>query len=76
MKGESNMRWFAQISVMAEIPFLIAAAGCVLYWMPFNFIVLFFLYQAYKQWKKDGGFEAWDPKVIRQFFENSKAMGL
>ena len=70
------MRWFIQISVMAGDLALLTAAGYLIYRMPFNLIVWLILYLAYKQWKETGGFEAWDPKVIRQFFANAKVMGL
>jgi hypothetical protein len=70
------MKWLIQISVMAGDLALIAAAGYLIYRMPFNLVIWFILYLVYKQWKKDGGFEAWDPKVIGQFFRNAKAIGL
>ncbi len=34
------------------------------------------VYLIFRQWKKSGGFEAWEPKTIKQFFANAKKYGL
>ena len=70
------MRWFIQISVMAGDVILVIAAGYLIYSAPFNLVAWAIVYLAFEAWKKTEGFEAWNPKVIRQFFKNAKAMGL
>jgi hypothetical protein len=70
------MRYFLQIEVMLGDLILIVASARVLYEAPKNPLIWIFIILIFKTWQKQGGFEAWNPKIIKQFFANAKKLGL
>jgi len=70
------MRYFLQAAVMIGDLMVWAAIAILLYngWRsPIVWIIIFL---AYKVWRDTGSFEAWHPKVVRQFLDNAKKLGL
>ena len=74
------MRYIAQICAMISDLYIIGASGFALYFtwdiFPVNLIILYFVVQIYRDWEATGGFMAWNPKEIKNFFNNAKEMGL
>jgi hypothetical protein len=74
------MRYFLQIAAMLGDLMLIGASAIGLYMcydlFPLNIILLFLVIMNFRIWQQQGGFMAWNPKVIRQFMKNAKNMGL
>lgn len=74
------MRYFIQVAVMLGDLMLIGASAIGLYLcynnFPANVILVILILRCYKVWQEEGGFIAWNPKMIKKFMENSKMAGL
>ena len=70
------MRYIVQIYVMLADLVLIGASAYIIYFDPTNLFYWIIALYAFTVWHKQGGFMAWNPKIIRQFIKNAKIAGL
>jgi hypothetical protein len=70
------MRYFIQIAVMLGDVAIVLACAYVVSCEPRNLFVWIIVALTVNTWLKQGGFEAWHPKVIRQFLAHAKKIGL
>jgi len=78
--GGTAMRYLIQLVAMLADLVLIGACSVALYSVlfifPANIIVLYLVIRCFQAWQEEGGFEAWNPEVIKQFMANAKRIGL
>ena len=68
------MRWFIQIAAMLGDVMLFVCCAIVIH--DLGVVSLILVVPAFFAFNKTGGFEAWKPSVIKQFFKNAKEIGL
>lgn len=74
------IRYTIQAMAMVGDLMLIGASALALYifWdiFPTNVVVAFLVVKCFQGWQENGGFEAWNYSVIKQFLANTKNIGL
>lgn len=70
------MRYLLWIGAMAGDILMLAAMAFLLYESKMDPFVVIIFAVCLRMWWKTGGFEAWQPSVIRQYMANARRMGL
>ena len=70
------MRYLLLIMAQLGDFFIFATIFYLLYKAPHSLFIWFIVGMAFYTWKKQGGFCAWKPEMIRKFLKNAKEYGL